>query len=166
MAVIDVVLHGVPNGEDTSKCDDATRNFLGLFYTNSKGIQTKVSRCQNNDVFYTYLVYQNPNAAFVDYNGRPGSYFGISLVFHNQYASDSNTVFKLLQNVYDNYVKNKIIQEMPNGSRKWLYPQLSTPKDEIAEYVCNGMTVILQKHPELKFKTLPLSPIQNQTQRD
>lgn len=160
-----VWFHGVPNGHHVSKCDTCVTDFFGLFYDNSDGIKTKVSR-KNNDVIYNYLIYGNRGANFGDYNGRPGSYFGMSLVFHNQYTVDSNQVFKLLKIVYDNYVKNKIIQEFSNGARKWLYNNIETPGDEIATYVGNSMIKILKNYPELKPKMQSLQPLQNQSRRN
>ena len=161
----ELVIHGVPNGEQISNCDDKTRKFIGLFYNGSKGVQTKVSRRPNNDVIYSYLIYGDDKANFVDYGGRAGSYFGMSLVFHNEYVPDSNQVFNLLKSTYDNYVKNKIIQEFPNGARKWMYRQISTPGDEIANYIGRGMMQLLKTHPELRIKTQALPPLQNQNQR-
>ena len=160
----ELIIHGVPNGHQVSKCDKDMVDFFGLFYDNSDGIKTKVSR-KNNDVIYNYLVYGKTGANFGDYNGRPGSYFGMSLVFHNRCAVDSNQVFNLLKTVYDNYVKNKIIQESPNGARKWLYQNIETPGDEIATYLAKGMNQIIQVHPELTPKTQTLPPLQNLKQR-
>ena len=161
----DLIIHGVPNGHDVSTCDKNTRDFFGLFYDASNGVKTNVTRRVNNDVVYSYLVYGNQDKKFTDYNGRPGSYFGMSLVFHNQYAPDSKSVFNLLKATYDAYVKNKVIKEFPDGSKRWLYQELSTPGDEIAMYISKGMSHLLQTQPELNPKVQTLPPVSNQNQK-
>ena len=160
----ELIIHGVPLGHQVSKCDKKLHDFLGLFYDGSKGTKHNVSR-RNNDVIYSYLLYENPNAKFSDFNGRTGSYFGMSLVLHGTYAQNSSDVFRLLKATYDNFVKNKVIQEFPNGSRRWMYNQIDTPNDKIATYISKGMAQILKEHPELTPKTLALPPITNQSQR-
>ena len=166
----ELVIFGVPRGQDISKTDNHdARTVLESFYNGrSTGIKTTIIRRPNNDVHYVFAVYEMPGKNFCDYNGRPGSHFGMSLIFHNQYVADSNRIFKLLQAVYDNYVKNKIIMEQPNGVKKWAYPAISTPGDEIANYVANGMNSLIKTNPEFNFtkSLLPLPPIQNETQRN
>ena len=165
MAKVDVIIHGVPFGHQVSKCDKNLKDFFGYFYDNSKGVKTHAVRRNNNDVVYSYLVYADGNKSFCDYNGRTGSYFGISVICHNQYIPNSEQVFKLLQAIYNNYVKNKIIREFPNGNRKWMYGHIDTPGDEIAAYICRGMSYILSTHPELMPKVQTLPPLTNQNQR-
>ena len=160
---VGIILHGVPDGHQVSKCDEQTSAFLSLFYNNSKGIQTSIKRRPNNDVVYTYAVYGEPGHPFTDYNGRIGSYFAISLIFHNQYASDSNKIFNLLQATYDQYVKNEIIQESDNGVRKWMYRTLDIPGDKITEYVVKCIDRLIKRRPEeFRIQTLPLPPMQQQ----
>lgn len=165
----ELVLFGVPNGQQISATDNQdAKAFLGLMYDGiSRGIKTKVVRRANNDVHYVFAVYENQGNNFCDYNGRPGSHFGMSLIFHNRYIPDSDKVFKLLRAVYDNYVKNQIIKEEPNGLRKWMRPALATPRDEITTYVANGMNNLIKNHPEFNFTRMvqPLPPIQKQTER-
>ena len=160
----ELIIHGVPLGHQVSKCDKKLYDLFGLFYDGSKGIINNVSR-RGNDVIYSYLVYETPGANFSDFNGRTGSYFGMSLVLHGTYALNSSDMFRLLKATYDNFVKNKVIQEFPNGSRKWMYKQIDTPNDGIATYISKGMAQILKEHPELTPKTLALPPITNQSQR-
>ena len=67
---------GNPNGEQTSKCDDKTRNFLGSFYVPYRtGIHRKMYRRPGNEMHYVFLIYENPGEKFLDTNGRPGGVF-------------------------------------------------------------------------------------------
>lgn len=164
----ELVVFGIVQGEEVSKCDDATKNFVGLFYSPHKsGVLKNYSRRPNNDMIYTYVVYENEGKKFITAGGRSGSHFGMSLVFHGTYVEDANKVFQLLEKTYDEYVKNKIIQETPDGNRKWLYSSLATPGDEIAIYLSKGLARIMKQNPELNLddKVRPLPPLQNQTQR-
>jgi hypothetical protein len=161
----DLILHGVPSGHSVSKCDDKVRSFFDLFYgSHNPGINTHVMR-RNNQTIYSFLMYENAGSSFRAFDGRAGSYFGMSLVFDNQYVTNSDVVFKVLQKTYDNYVKNKIIKECPDGAKQWLCPTLATPGDEAAIFVAKGLSQILKDNPDLRLYTQPLPPLQNQSQR-
>ena len=166
MANVDVIVHGVVDGQEFSKCDKQIQPFFDIFYGPHKpGTQNHVSYRKNNDVIYTYLVYENPSTSFLSYTGRSGSYFGISLVFHNQYVANQETLFALLQHTYNDYIKNKIISENEQGLRKWMYPTLNDSKDAIANYIANAFGQTLKKHPELAVKLQTLPTQQNQMER-
>ncbi len=164
----DLVLFGVPNGFSSSKCDAQTDNFLQLFYVPHKpGIEMKVYRRHNNDVHYVFLVYEKEGSVFIDADGRSGSFFGMSLIFHNEYIGNTANLYKLFQQTYDKYIKNQIIIERPNGVRQHKFETFNVPDDKIAEYVVRGMTSIIKQNPELNFMKdrYPLPPPQNQTER-
>lgn len=162
----EILLFGVPHGQDISKTPNSdARNVLESFYDGRfTGVKTKTIRRPNNDVHYVFVIYEEPGKNFNDYNGRPGSHFGISLIFNNQYSTNPDKIFKLLQTVYDDYIKNKIIQEFPNGNKKWLYPAIS---NEIDTYVVKCLQYVLKTKPELNIWSdlQPLPPIQKQTER-
>lgn len=162
----ELILHGVVSGHQVSKCDKNLRGFFDIFYSLHKpGITTNVSRHLNYTI-YNFIVYENPGQSFGSYDGRNGSYFGMSLVFQNQFVPNQESVFRLLQKTYDDYVKNKIIKEYPNGRRQWMYPNLDTDGDEIAVYVSKGLAKILKDYPEYNLKLEPLPPISRQSERD
>ena len=164
----ELVIFGVPDGFDISESSNPDiHDFLGLFYTSwEPGVEFKAVRRPNNDVHYIMLVHENPGAKFLTAYGRPGSFFGMSLVFHNQYSTDANKMFKLLQATYNFSVKNQLISEAPNGTRKWLYANVSSPDDLIANYVTRGLQKIVNANPQFKGLIKPLPPVQNQIQRD
>jgi len=163
-----IIVHGIPHGQQISECDKDLRAFFDIFYAPHKpGITKHFIRRKNNDVIYSYIVYENPGKQFSDFYGRKGSYFGISLVFHNEFVTDQNAVFGLLQATYDNYVKNQIISEDTNGTRKWMTPSIISPDDKIATFVADGIIKTMRQKPEysLDGKIKPLPPIQPQNQR-
>ena len=166
--MIGVILFGVPKGFDTSKCDINMRRFLERFYVpHNPGIEMKVVRDANNNVHYLFMVYENKDMAFCDFDGRSGSFFGIDVMLQNQYVTDTNKLLNLFQATYDNYVKNKIIDETPNGVRKHKFKTFDNGDNAIATYVANGMNTLVKERPELNiFEDIrQLPPVQNQTQR-
>lgn len=147
-----LVLFGVPYGFRTSKCKNEDAEFLGLFYVpNKPGTYLKVLRRPDNTIHYVFLMYEKPNAVFLDSNGRSGSFFGIDLSLKGQSITNTQVLSKLFQKIYDEYVKGKIIQEFPNGNRKYLINDFDNKNDTWATYVVNGMNTIMQQNPELNL---------------
>lgn len=158
--MIELVVHGVVRGQEISKYEQSDKflePFLGLFYgPHKQPTKTNIKRLPNNKMVYSYIVYENPGTNFLSYTGRPGSYFGMSLVVSNKQVANPDMLFKVLQATYENYVKNKIIQEDKSGTRKWLYPTLGDANDTVAKYISSGFESILKQNPGvLKFQPLP-----------
>lgn len=143
---------GVPKGEQTSKCDEKTKQFLSSFYLNNRtGIQRKMYRKPGNEMHYVLLVYPDAGAKFLDADGRSGSFFGIDFVMYGKYAGNPTKVFNMLQATYDEYVKNKVIQEFPNGNKKWMTANLDANNDEIAKNIATGVQHLLQTRREFNL---------------
>ena len=155
----EIVVHGVVQGQEISQCDKEAMKFCGQYYIPATGIRTDIKRLPNNRMAYSLLVYNEPGKHFISYSGRSGSYFGITVFLQNQQVASPDDLFKLLLATYDNYVKGKIIQEFPNGNRKWMVQTLRDPNDTVAKYVVNGFTKIRAKYPSL-VKFQPLPPLQ------
>ena len=163
-----IIVFGVPKGFDTSKCDIDTRRFLERFYApHAPGTEMKVVRMANNSVHYLFMVYENEGKTFIDVDGRSGSFFGIDVMLQNQYITDTNKLLKLFQLTYDRYVKNKIIEERPNGARKHIFRTFNDDGNTIATYVANGMNTLVKERPELNIleDVRQLPPAQNQMRR-
>ena len=156
------IVHGIVNGQEISKSSESARVFCESFYMPNKGIKQDVRRLVGNRMAYSYIIYEEPGRPFLGYTGRPGSYFGMTLIFQNTQVSNPDMLFKVLQTVYDNYVKGKVIQENPSGSRKWLYPTLNDSKDTVANYIGKGLEHILKLNPGI-IKYQPLSPLPEET---
>jgi len=169
MSKVNLVVFGVPNGFNQSRCEQNMINFLQLFYNgDTGGMKFRVTRRSNGEVHYVFLVYPNhPNEVFLDYNGRSGSFFGISLYLRNEYFINPEKICKILQTTYNNYIKNKIIKETPK-LRQFLVPKLNYDDDKIANYVAQGLQKTILQNPEFNLNNdiRPLPPIQNQSQRD
>ena len=143
--------------------------FLQTFYiTDRNGIHRKMYRRPGNEMHYVFLVYPDSGTKFLAADGRPGSYFGMDFVMHGKYAGNLNKVFNLLQTTYDEYVKNKVIQEFPNGNKQWMYANLDANNDKIARYIAAGVEHLLQTRQELNLtgELFPMLPVSNQPQRN
>ena len=158
------IVHGIVNGQEVSKSSESARVFCESFYTNDKGIKKDVRRLVGNRMAYSYLVYEEPNRNFLSYIGRPGSYFGMTLIFENKQVANQDALFRVLEATYDNYVKGKVIQDNASGPRKWLYPTLTDSNDTVANYIGKGLEQILKQNPGL-LKYQPLPPLQQQGRR-
>ena len=160
-----LIVFGVPSGFQTGICDKATEEFLMLFYRPWKpGTDFVVQRRRDDSVHYIFLVHENPGSVFSDVDGRGGSFFGLDLAFKNQYVTDSTKIEKLLQLLYDTYVKGQIIIEHPNGSRQHKFRNFVAGGDDfIGNYLVKGLKKLVNDYPELNFwpDVKPLTPVQD-----
>ena len=155
------IVHGIVKGQEVSKCKDESRIFCEGFYTNDKGIKKDIRYLVGNRVAYSYLVYEDTNREFLSYVGRAGAYFGMTLIVENKQVENPDALFKVLEATYNNYVKDKIIQDKQSAPRKWLYPTLSDSNDTVANYISKGFERILKQNPGLlKYRSLPHLPQQ------
>lgn len=162
------ILYGVPSGFSCSECSNEEYNFLELNYVgNRKGNQLHVQHLQNGDTCYSYLMYPQDGCSFSDIDGRRGSFFGMSLILKDQIITDLNKLTKLFQKTYQDYVKDKIIQEQPNGNKKFLVGSLRSEGDKLAIQVGQGFVEIMKNNPELNLsrdiKTYTPAQIQQYT---
>lgn len=159
MAEIEIVIHGVVNGQEISKCDETANRICGSYYIPATGIRSDIKRLPDNRMAYSLLFYGEPNKPFISYTGRSGSYFGMTLFLKNQQVANPDNLFRVLLATYNHYVKGKIIQELPNGGRKWMVQTLRDSDDAVATLVGNGFLQILKQNPGL-LKFQPLQPLQ------
>lgn len=158
MAEIEIVIHGVVDGQQISKCDETANRICGSYYIPATGIRSDIKRLPDNRMAYSLLFYGEPNKPFISYTGRSGSYFGITVFLQNQQVANPDDLFRVLLATYNHYVKGKIIQELPNGGRKWMVQTLRDSDDTVAKYVVNGFAKIHAKYPSL-IKIQPLPPL-------
>ena len=155
----EIVIHGVVNGQEISKCDETANKICGNYYIPATGTRSDIKRLPDNRMAYSLLFYGEPNKPFISYAGRTGSYFGMTLFLQNQQVANTDDLFRVLLATYNHYVKGKIIQELPNGSRKWICSTLHDSEDTVATRVGQGFQQILAKNPGL-LKFQPLPPLQ------
>nr|MBQ0091646.1 hypothetical protein [Candidatus Enterousia merdequi] len=156
----ELVVHGVVQGQEISKCDENARKVCELYYIGATGIRSDIKRLPDNRMAYSLLFYGEPNKPFISYSGRSGSYFGMTLFLQNQQVANPDYLFKILLATYNHYVKGKFIQELPSGVKKWLVGTLQDSSDAVATQVGQGFQQIIKQNPGL-LKFQPLLPLQH-----
>lgn len=105
---VELFVYGVPCGEDFWGKDE-DRSYFGTLYDGRSDevkflIQTR-SLNGRPYCYYNYMVYKD----VVDNNGRPGSYFGISLRF-DAYCKDIINMYRILDTIYNVYVLGNLLK--------------------------------------------------------
>lgn len=127
---VELFVHGVPNGEGFwGKEED--RNYFGIFYDHSSDevkflIQTRSFKGQSY-CYYNYLVYKSAGSSspnVVGYDGRDGSYFGISLRL-DAYCKDIINMYRILDTVYNVYVLGNLLK-MEKTKLKYTTPDFAS----------------------------------------
>lgn len=104
---VEFFVHGVPNGEDFWGKNEE-RNFFGTFYNNGNGAESDKQKfliqAKGRYFYYSYLIYDSVKA----YDGRDGSYFGMTLRF-DAYCCDFMSIYRILDMVFNSYVIDKLL---------------------------------------------------------
>ena len=127
---LEVFIHGVPNGQKIwGKNDDLP--YIQSFYGRSDNEEIKfLIELRNinsrNYCYYSYLKCRN----IIAFDGRSGSYFGISIRI-DEYCADFINMYRLMDVVYNKYVFGYILNS--NGeSIKYL-------ASDFRDDICNGI---------------------------
>ena len=148
----DLVIFGANQGAEISDCKKEDM-FLELFYDGSTGTKFKKISRTNGDVHYVFLKYADEKKHFISYSGRSGCFFGMSLILskdeQTKYNPDTNTVCKLMCKMYNDHVKDSIIQHFPNGNLKYIIPTLAPKDDSVAKNLVKKMHQTIKSTPEL-----------------
>lgn len=105
---LEIFIHGVPDGQKIyGKKDDLP--YLQSFYGRSDNEETKfLIEFRNlngrNYCYYSYLKSRN----IIAFNGRPGSYFGVSIRI-DTYCTDFVNMYRLMDVVYNKYVLGSVL---------------------------------------------------------
>ena len=149
--MVKLFLYGTPDGFSCSECGEKDRALLeGYSVRNQNGNILYGKRMDNGNVYYSYSIYPEKGKIFTDRNGKAGSFFGMAMVFENQEVKDTKKLEKLFKEVYKNYVKDRIVQDLPNGDKKYLVSSLNINSDAIGRYVAQGAAVEIQTNSEFK----------------
>lgn len=138
---------GVPDGFNLYQGDANATNYFQSFYDGSKeNAKLTIHRRANGQVSYSYLRYKLFSA-----EGRPGAFFGMSLVFDGKFCYDIAKLYRLFDSVFCEIIlKNKILIEEVNGNpniqAKYL---VRTFKDKETEI--QNIESIIIKNIENKF---------------
>ena len=146
---VELFIHGVPNGEGFwGKEDD--RNYFGTFYDHSTDevkflVQNRPSKGKLY-CYYNYLVYKtvgSPTPNVVAYDGRDGSYFGLSLRL-DAYCKDVMNMYRILDTIYNIYVCGSLLK-MEKSKLKYTFSdfsnvetKLKTIETEVIKLIQNG----------------------------
>lgn len=101
-----VFVHGVPKGQDyweSEKTDD--KSYIGNFYTNKDKTFKFVAEVRKGYCYYHYLCY---NSNIVDYDNRPGAYFGLTVRL-DAYCRDWQTIYHIMDVVYKSAVIGSLL---------------------------------------------------------
>jgi hypothetical protein len=94
-------IFGVPRGFDIFRgTTDNTDYFLSFYDGSRENAKLTIHRKKNGEVSYSYLRYNFKSSSTNNEVGREGSFFGMSVVFENQYCADAVKLYQLFDTVY------------------------------------------------------------------
>lgn len=125
MVKIKVYIHGVPIGHEMCGCETKEeRKYLEQFYDLKSTADTLlVIDILEGISYYTYLKKGN----FTNQEGRPNSYFGITVSFGNQTCNNVHVLYDILEQVYTKVVLKTLVKESNNGA-SFIVRQIETAK--------------------------------------
>ena len=125
MVKIKVYIHGVPIGHEMCGCETKEeRKYLEQFYDLKSTVDTLlVIDILEGTSYYTYLKKGN----FSNQEGRPNSYFGITVSFGNQTCDNVYVLYDIIEQVYTKVVLKTLVKESNNGA-SFIVRQIETAK--------------------------------------
>lgn len=122
MERFNLYIHGVPIGHEICGCDEEL-NYIKGFYNHD--VKVDVGSLLQIDIvngssFYTYLRKKNVRNA----EGRPGSYFGLTVSFYGNYCTNVQMLYEILDVIYKQICVNNILMQEQDGER-FLIKQIS-----------------------------------------
>lgn len=127
---VTVILHGVPAGyKSFGKIDGQDKDYVQTFYNSNDWDEPEFLKVERvaNKMFYTFIKCNNVNA----YDGRSGSYLGITLRM-NLYYADIQNIYSILKGVY----KKLCIGTLVSDDGKRIQYIVSDFKDVGGKLVC------------------------------
>ena len=122
-------IFGVPDGFDILDGTPAETTYFQKFYNDSKeNTKFSIHRDTKGNITYTYLRYNLSSG-----ESRTGSFFGMSLMFHNVYTANPLLLYELFDWVYNEQVLVGRTKNQDNSSDGLLIP-ISGNKDIQARY--------------------------------
>lgn len=115
MTQFNLYVHGVPIGHEICGCDEEL-DYIKEFY-NHDDKATEASLLQIDIVggksFCTYLRKKNVRNA----EGRPGSYFGMTVSFPNMYCTNVRMLYEILDTIFKKVCVGCLIKSEDGGDR-------------------------------------------------
>lgn len=140
-----IILFGTPGSFSHSDLKGVRTEFLSKYIGDYSDMVSKQSFDVNGS-HYILLVYQNSGKQFLDQQGNPNCFLGIDLVIPDKKFLNPVIARNLLIKTYETYIKDKMVQELPNGDRKFMVSYLD---DKMADEVYTGLMNITKTNPEL-----------------
>jgi hypothetical protein len=141
-------IFGVPDGFNLYQGNADDTSYFQRYYDGSKE-KTKLAirRRVNGQVSYSYLKYN-----IVSAEGRPGAFFGMSVVFEDkEYCKDVKGLYELFDAVYETILQNGILLEDVKGNlgvqAKFLVRSFSNAENEVKK-----IENIISKNLQNQFK--------------
>lgn len=123
MEHFDLYVHGVPIGYEVCGCDRELDYIKGFYNHDTKVEVSSMLQIDvvNGSSFYTYLRKKNVRNA----EGRPGSYFGLTVSFADRYCTNVQMLYKILDTIYRQICVACLINA-ETGEERFLVKQIST----------------------------------------
>lgn len=151
MTQFNLYVHGVPVGHEICGCDDEP-DYIKGFYNHDA--EVKVASLLQIDIvngksFYTYLRKRNVRNA----EGRPGSYFGLTVSFPKHYCANVQMLYEILDTIYRKLCVGILIKSDADGER-FLVKDIAASRYESYPTV-DYIKAVFQKNMEsLRFNGL------------
>jgi hypothetical protein len=97
-------VYGVPDGFDLYEGKSVDIAYFQSYYDGSKETSKLTLHRRDEHVVYSYLRYN-----LISSKGRPGAFFGISIVFNAMYCTDVINLYKLFDLLYDTILQNAVL---------------------------------------------------------
>lgn len=123
MEQFDLYVHGVPVGHEICGCNEEL-DYIKGFYNHDEEVEVSTLLqidIVNGKSFYTYLRKKNVRNA----EGRPGSYFGLTVSFSGRYCTNVQMLYEILDAIYKQICIDCLIKP-ENGVDRFLVKQIST----------------------------------------
>lgn len=138
-------VYGVPKGQKTwGNLENKTKTYLQSFYDNSETDEIKflVEIREENNTTYCYYSYLRC-ANIVDFDNRPGSYFGMTIRL-DRYCSDVKGLYNLLNMIYEKKILSLVLDN--NGQKtRYLISDFQSINTEL-ESIRNEVIGMFQRY--------------------
>lgn len=115
MTQFNLYVHGVPIGHEICGCDEELDYIKGFYSHEDKVKEASILQIDivGGKSFYTYLRKKNVRNA----EGRPGSYFGMTVSFPNMYCANVQMLYAIFDAIYKQVCVGCLIKAEDGGER-------------------------------------------------
>lgn len=144
-------IHGVSLGHDICGSEE-DRDYFDRFYNHDDDVRVSSQlrmEIVRGKMFCTYLRKKNITGA----EGRPGSYFAMTLCFPDSFCKSAGTLFNLLDSIYKRIVVGSVTEQTKDGER-YLVKEISKARYKDKSAVEAVKAVIDANLDKLSFDSL------------